>query len=116
MYNPESIIISTAGHTLGNIQMLSKTEINKLKLIETRGCPVNRKTPTVMTKNSFINLCLKYQRRANNSVGDVSIRGGHFSYNNRGICAACAIGKKIENNEEFTPPVGITFKNLKDFK
>jgi len=116
MHSAEHLTVGTAGHTLGKVKFASKKEYEKLKLIETRGCPINGKTPTVMLERTFIKMCLQYQERANTSDTNVSIRGGHFSYNNKRLCIGCEIGKLVKENKKFEPPVGITFENVSYFK
>ena len=110
-----------AGHMSG-AQLRNKVtqvaNLDKLKTVAASGCPVNRKTPTKMSKAAFIRACNKYRgvaendRNHKNKFSTITLTG--FKTNNRRMCVNCRAGEKIAKEEKFTPPDGITFVDLED--
>jgi hypothetical protein len=117
---PQSIPISTAGHVMSANTTGRFTKEERMSLYRLRGCPINKRIRTKMLKETFVKICMKKQKKANMLDTDktytaTSVNGAHFAYNNASICGQCVIAEQIRNEEEFEPPVGITFIELKDY-
>ena len=110
-----------AGHMSGaklRNKITQVANLDKLRMVAASGCPVNRKTPTKMSKESFIQACHKYRKVAENDrnhkskFSTITLTG--FKPNNRRMCVDCETGEKVKNGEPFEPPAGLTFIDLED--
>jgi hypothetical protein len=71
-------------------------------------CPISGGCETRITKHTFINACLKYQKFIGQKVGMGQARYRDYS----DICESCLIREKVANGEEFDPPNKVTFISL----
>ena len=110
--------VGTAGHISGKVITDSLGDRKKLKALANIGCPINRGAPTIMFRQSFINMCLKHQEKAELVCGDgikrgSRIAGGVFVSNNHLICGECRIGRMVRRGvRNFKGPKGIEFRDL----
>jgi len=110
-----------AGHMAGaklRDKVSQTINLEKLRNAAASGCPVNKKTPTSMSKESFIKSCNVYRGVAEKDRGRknkfaISTLTG-FKSSNKRVCLNCEIGEKVAAGKEFDPPLGITFEDLED--
>lgn len=104
------LIDNNALPRVGNIAF---SEIDWEQLSICRGCPVNRNTPTKLTRESFRRLCLAHQKKLEN--GSRMSLGGFKSKNV--ICVECNIGKRVKNGWNLQKvPFGITIVEFEGHK
>ncbi len=116
----ESHVVGTAGHVTGSITISAVQEIEKLKKLFLKGCPVNRRTPTRMTLKSFRKNCMTFQRRAGvfkeaTMIGSSSTPAG-WRTNNVSLCTSCGIGEVVRNGGEHEAPLNLTFVTIKELR
>ena len=103
----------TSGHLAGTTVFNAAEEAVKIRSLFITGCPVNKKTPTKMTQQSFKKMCTKYQKKAGifddkeTRVSTSTAMG--WSTTNLHICGACKIGMRLREGLNYKPPVNITF-------
>lgn len=117
-----SMVVSSNGHTLFRLKHCSASEREKFKLMKSRGCPVNKKIPTKMTRDAFVRMCTAFQKMAgiikeNNPNKDqkgkaVRSTAHGFRTNNQKVCTDCEIGEAVRNKQNFKPPINLTFVKL----
>ena len=119
-FNP---IVGTAGHMSGGaVQMNANQEIARLKTLFLKGCPVNRRTPTKMTRRSFEQNCLTFQKRAGVLDPPTKVINGSTSTpagwrtNNINICNDCETGEGVRTDEEYEAPLNISFITQRELK
>jgi len=110
---PDLPVVGTAGHTLGSLVINASKEIENLKRQHVKGCPVNRRIITRITRRSFRRMCLKFQKRAgifeeNQVTGSSSTKYGWVT-NNISICSECKIGINVRAGKRYSTPYNILF-------
>lgn len=113
---------ASAPHDMSGVRLRSKIPqievLKKLKKFAAGGCPINKKTPTRMSRESFIASCkilraiADKDKHSKNKYVVSTLQG--FRPNNRQVCLACKRGEAIEAGESFDPPLHITFIELTD--
>lgn len=111
--------VGLSGHAITTKVRTTITPEERGKMMSLRGCPVNRKIKTKMTRDAFKRACLIHQENA--GIGNSSeeeLEGGNkgiitldgFKTNNWYMCAMCNTGEQIrEGNNTFKPPINLTF-------
>ncbi len=119
--NSQSVpTIGTAGHIVGIKVMGSSQEsdLEKIKRVLNKVCPVNKNIPTKMLESSFVASCLKFRaiaekdRDRKNKAAITTPTG--FRSSNKGTCLKCKRGLKISKGMPFDPPTNMTFAYLED--
>jgi len=87
------------------------TEDVRAKLAVARGCPVNRRIPTKMSKESFEKMCLSHYRR-NKGGSTTSMSETGFTSKQGGLCMTCPVGQAIEEGSPYILPVGLELIDL----
>ncbi len=108
-------IVGLSGHSITMHVRTTLSPEEKKKMMELRGCPVNRRVKTIMTRDAFKRACLIHQKKAN--VGVDTENKNHkcintlegFKTNNWHVCSICTTGEKIrEGSNKFSPPKNLT--------
>lgn len=111
-------------HNTTGVRLRSKVPqskiLDKLKNFAAGGCPINRKIPTKMSRESFIITCQAFKKiadhdRNNKNKYAISTPQG-FRTNNRRVCVDCEIGIAVAAEKPFEAPFHITFIELTDLK
>ncbi len=116
----DSYVVGTAGHVTGSnsLTISAVQEIEKLKKLFIKGCPVNRKTPTRMTLKSFRKNCMTFQKRAGvfkeESITGSSSTPAGWRTNNVSLCTSCGIGERVRGDKNHAAPLNIIFVELRE--
>lgn len=90
---------------------------DRITISKLRGCPVNNRVYTKMSREAFIKSCLRYQQTRTDSNGNTRIptdKNGKYRASTISICSTCKIGKKVREGKSFDPPYNMEFDELKD--
>ncbi len=107
-------VIGLSGHALNMRILTTLAPEERKKMMKLRGCPVNRRVKTTLTRDTFKRMCLAHQKKAD--VGGetknhkcINTADG-FKSNNWHVCSDCVTGEMIrEGTKEFPPPENLTF-------
>jgi len=92
---------------------VTRKHIGGVKHFLTTVCPINHNAVVIMTENSFRRMCKIHSK---SKISKSKLLISSKDENDICCCSECEIRIKVQTGKKFTPPKGVIFKKLDEFK